>query len=112
MLAANFLYSRVTATTLIYAQGLVVFWLLWLHKQSFLRLSKRTDVLPQDLMKSRSRKILVQAHPIALKFDRHIGNSADEMPVKCQSDGIIIKPNLAASSLHEILREDVLPLSE
>ena len=35
--------------------------------------TKWTDVLPQDLVKSRSRKIQVYTF---LKFDRHIGNSA------------------------------------
>ena len=56
--------------------------------------TKRTDVLPQDLVKSRSR---VDTFWIALKFDRHIDRSAVEMPVKCQSDKISITPNLVAS---------------
>ena len=44
--------------------------------------TKRTDVLPQDLVKSRSRAIRVETFPIAaLKFDRHIGSSAAELPV-------------------------------
>ena len=62
------------------------------------------DVLPQDLVKSRSREIRIQTFPIALKFDRHLGSSAGKMPVKFQSDTIIKTSNLAASSLHEILR--------
>ena len=38
--------------------------------------------------------------PIALKFDRHIDSSAVEMPVKFQSDTIMIPSKLATSSLH------------
>ena len=66
--------------------------------------TKGTDVLPQDLAKSRSREILVQTFTIALKFDRHIGSKAAEMPVEFQSDTIIITSNLATSRLHEIWR--------
>ena len=61
----------------------------------------RTDVLPQDLGKSRSREIWVSIFPIALKFDSHLGSSAVEMPVKFQSDTIIIPCNPATSRLHE-----------
>ena len=32
--------------------------------------TKRTDILPQDFVKSRSREIRVKTFPIALKFDR------------------------------------------
>ena len=38
----------------------------------------------------------------SLKFDRHSGSSAIEMPVKFQSDTIIITSNLVASTLHAI----------
>ena len=72
--------------------------------------TERTDVLPQDLLMSRSREIRVYAFPIALKFDWHLGSSAAEMPVKYQSDKIIIRPNLAASRLHETWRQDVWTL--
>ena len=44
---------------------------------------------------------------IALKFDRHIGSTAAEVPVKFQSDRTILNTNLAASRLYEILRKDV-----
>ena len=44
---------------------------------------------------------------IALKFDRHIGSTAAEVPVKFQSDRTILNTNLAASRLNEILRKDV-----
>ena len=64
--------------------------------------TKWTDVLRQDLVKSRSREIRVSTSLIALKFVRHLGSSAAEMPVKFQSDTRIITSNLAASRLHEI----------
>ena len=63
--------------------------------------TKRTDILPQDLGKSRGREIQVYTFPIAPKFDRHICSIATEMPVKFQSDTVIITSNLAASRLHE-----------
>ena len=66
--------------------------------------SLRTDFLPQNLLKSRSRKIWVYTFPIALKFDRRLGSSAAEMPDNLQSDTIIITSNLVASKLHEIWR--------
>ena len=59
--------------------------------------TKLTDALPQDLVKSRSREIRVYTFPIALKFERHLGSSAAEMPIKFQSDTIIITPTLMAS---------------
>ena len=43
-----------------------------------------------------------------MKFDRHIGSTAAEVPVKFQSDRTILNTNLAASRLYEILRKDVL----
>ena len=42
-----------------------------------------------------------------MKFDRHIGSKAAEVPVKFQSDRTILNTNLAASRLYEILRKDV-----
>ena len=48
-------------------------------------LTKRTDVLPLDLAKSRSREIRAWSFPTALKFDGHLGSTATEMPVKFQS---------------------------
>ena len=62
--------------------------------------TKRTDFLPQDLVKSRSCKIRVQTFPIALKFD----SSTAEMPVQFQSNTIIITSDIAASRLHVIWR--------
>ena len=61
-------------------------------------------ILPQDLVKSRSHEIRVQIFPIALKFDRYLGSSAAEMPVKYQNDTINITCNLVALRLHEIWR--------
>ena len=60
------------------------------------------SVLLEDLVKSRSREIRIQAFPIALKFDRHIGSSVAEVPVKLQNM-IINTFNLVASRLREIL---------
>ena len=42
--------------------------------------------------------------PIALKVDRQLSNSATDKSVEFQSDTIMITSNLAASTLHEILR--------
>ena len=47
------------------------------------------------------REIRVETFPITLKFKRHIGSSAAEMPVKFQSITIIRIFNIAASRLHE-----------
>ena len=51
-------------------------------------------------------------HCIALKFDRHIGSSADEVSVKFRSHRIILNTNLAPSRLHEILQYGVLSDTE
>ena len=67
--------------------------------------TKRTNALPQDLMKPWSREIrIIWTFPIALKFDRHLGGSFADMPVKFRVDMIIITSNLAGSRLHEIWR--------
>ena len=62
--------------------------------------------------KSGSHEIQVYIFPIAIKFYRHLGSVAVEMPFKFQSDTIIATYNLAMSRFHEIWRQDVLPLSE
>ena len=46
----------------------------------------RQDVLPQDLVMTRSGEIRVQAFPIALQFSRRLHSRAADMPVKSQSD--------------------------
>ena len=66
--------------------------------------TKRMDVLPQDRVMSRSRETHVLIFPITLKFDKLLGRSDAEMPVKFQSDTSIITSNLVVSRLHEILR--------
>ena len=71
------------------------------------RLNIRKDVLSWDLVKSRSREICIKNCSIALKFDRHFGSIAADVPVKFQSDTTILSTNLVASRLHEILRKDV-----
>ena len=65
--------------------------------------TKRTDVLPHNIVKSRSCEIVCYNYRNPLKFDRHFGAAA-EVPVEFQSDWKNIKPNLAASRLQEILR--------
>ena len=73
--------------------------------------TKWADILPQDLVKSRSRKIGVWTFPIAFKFDRQLASRVVEMPVKFQSDMIIITSNRVSSWLQVICRQDALPLS-
>ena len=73
------------------AWGLARAWLAHTHWPGPL-FTKRTDVLPQ--VKSRSRDIRVQTFRIALKFDRHLGSTAVETPVKFQSDTVVLIPNL------------------
>ena len=48
--------------------------------------TKRTDVFPYDVMKSRSHQIGCYNDRIALKFDRHLGGATAEVPVKFQSN--------------------------
>ena len=47
-------------------------------------------------------RLTARSHEVS-KFDRHLGSSAAEMPVKFQSDTTILTSNLAASRLEEIL---------
>ena len=55
-------------------------------------------------VKSWSHKIGCYNAFVALEFGRHLGSAAAEVPDKFQSDLKSLKPNLAASRLHEILR--------
>ena len=66
--------------------------------------TKRTDVLLLDLVKSRDSEIGCYNDPIALKFDRHLGNAATEVPVRFQNDWNSLYIDPAASRLHEIWR--------
>ena len=77
-----------------------------------LQFTKRMGVLPQDLVKSRSREIGRYNDRIALEFDRHLGSAAAEVPVTFQSDCKSLNMNLAAPRVNEILRWDVRPLRE
>ena len=47
-----------------------------------------------------------------MKFDRHLGSAAAELPVKFQSEWKSLNLNIVASRPREILRWDVRPLSE
>ena len=66
--------------------------------------TKRVDILPQDLVKTRSRAIGSYNHRIAMKFDRRLDSAAAETPVEFQGDRKSLSLNHAASRLHEILR--------
>ena len=48
--------------------------------------TKRTDILPQDLVKSRSHESGCYNDRVAIKFDMHLGSTASEVPVKFQGD--------------------------
>ena len=74
--------------------------------------SKRTDILPSNLVKFRSLEIGCHDYRIVLKFDRHLGTDAADVPAKFQSDCNNVNSNPAASRLHEILRKEVHLLSE
>ena len=75
--------------------------------------TKRTDVLPPNIVKSRSCEIECCNASISLKFHRHIvGCAAAAEPAKFQNDWKRLNSNLAASKLHEILCQDVRPLNE
>ena len=64
-----------------------------------LGLYQDVSVMP-NLGKSRSQEIGCK---LVLKFDRHLGSIANKIPVKFQSDQIIIKLNFRASRLLQIL---------
>ena len=61
--------------------------------------TKRSDVLPLNIVKFRSREVECYNDYNALKFDWHLGSSADDVPVKFQSDQKSQHPNPAASRL-------------
>ena len=61
--------------------------------------TKRTDVLPQNPMKSRIREIVSHNGRVTLKFDRHFASAA-----KFQSDWKSLNPNVTALKLTEVLR--------
>ena len=65
--------------------------------------AKPTDVLPQVLVKSRSREIECYDNLITLKFHRHPDSAAATWAIKFHSDWNSLNPNIAASSLRAIL---------
>ena len=80
----------------------IEYWDLFIHP--YPNFNGKTDALPQDFVKSRSRETGCYNDRIALEFDRHLGSATAEVPVKFQSDWKSLNPNLTASRLHEILR--------
>ena len=62
--------------------------------------SEESVVLQPIVVKPRSRQIGCYNDRIALKFDRHLGSAADEVPGKFQRDRKSLNSNLAASKLH------------
>ena len=54
--------------------------------------TKRTDVLPQELAKSRSREIRASTLLITMKFNWHLCSTAAKIPVKSHSETIITSP--------------------
>ena len=77
-----------------------------------LLLTGRTDVLPPSLVNYWSHEIGCYNDRIDLKLDKHLGSAAADVLAKLQNDWKSLNLNLAASSLHEILRQDIRPLSE
>ena len=65
--------------------------------------TKRTDVLPQDLVKTRSREVRVQNFLMKLKFCSNLGNRSANKPVKLQSDTFTMISNFEASKLLDVL---------
>ena len=59
--------------------------------------TKRTNVLPPTLANSRGSEIGSYNGRISLKFNRHLGSTAAEVPVKFQSDQKSLNPNIVAS---------------
>ena len=71
-------------------------------------MSDNLDCYRKISWKSRSREIGRLNYHIASKFDRHIGSTAADVPVKFQIDCTISNTNLAASRFYEILQQDIL----
>ena len=63
-------------------------------------------------MKSPSPEIQYYNDHISPKFDRHLGSATAEVPDKFQSDWKSLNANLVAWRFDEMLREDILPVSE
>ena len=56
-----------------------------------------------EVSESRSREIVCYNGRIALKFDKQLGSTVAEVPVKFQSDGKSLNQNPSASRLREML---------
>ena len=56
------------------------------------------------IARSWNREIRSLIYRIALKFDRHLGSTAADVPVKLKSDQTILNTNLVVSRLCEILQ--------
>ena len=63
-------------------------------------------------MKSGSREIGSFNYSIALKFHRHIGSGAAEVPVNFKIEQTILNTNLEASRFCEIFQQDILSDTE
>ena len=61
-------------------------------------------------MKPRGNEIGSLNYCIMLKFNRHIGSTATDVPVKFQSNRKILNTNLAALKLREILKYILLDI--
>ena len=62
------------------------------------------DVFPPNIVKYRSRTIGGYNDRVALTFDKDLDSAAAQVFVTFQRDWKSLKPNLASSILHEILR--------
>ena len=66
--------------------------------------TKRADLLSQDLVNSRSRKIGFYNDRYAVKFNRNLGSATTEVHVKFQRDWKSLNPNLTAPTLYDMSR--------
>ena len=78
--------------------------LAWSDDTSGTLFSKQWNVLPPNLVKSRSGEIGCGNDCIALKFDRQLDSAAVEAHVKFQSDWKTPNSKLAASKFQEMLQ--------
>ena len=95
------LWTRNSSSELVWG----LFWLLVAGAETTLGLYSLMD----GRLTARSREVLkpwgrILTFLIALTFDRYLDSSVVDVPVKIQSNTIIIKSNLAASRLHGIWR--------
>ena len=75
----------------------------WHKKQGLCSLSGKTSY--RQISRSlKAARLVIYINGIALKFDRHIGTTATEVPVEFQSDRAILNTNLAASRFLEIVQ--------